>query len=165
MNPTTPSNDRLMDAMDATWPPAQYLRAGPWLLRRGAGGGQRVSAASTVDQSADIALADAGMRAWDQTTIFRITPDQTVLDLRLGDLGYAVKDPVVLYAVPVASLADGSDETVSFFRVSSPLAMVDEIWLGGGIGLPDDVDPKGIEVGAARSIRPQNHHNNTGKGR
>jgi GNAT superfamily N-acetyltransferase len=134
MNPTTPSNDRLMDAMDATWPPAQYLRAGPWLLRRGAGGGQRVSAASAVDQSADIALADAGMRAWDQTPIFRITPDQTVLDRRLGDLSYAAKDPVVLYAVPVASLADGREETVRVFRVSSPLAMVDEIWLGGGIG-------------------------------
>ncbi len=44
-----------------------------------------------------------------------------------------MKDPVDLYAAPVASLADGSDETVKVFRVTAPLAMVDEIWTRGGI--------------------------------
>ena len=134
MIPSTPSTHRLMATIDATWPPAEYLEVGPWLLRRGNGGGQRVSAASTEDQSADFALAEQGMRAWGQTPLFRLTPDQALLDARLAEAGYAVKDPVALYAAPVASLADGNDETVQVFRVTSPLAMVDEIWARGGIG-------------------------------
>jgi ribosomal protein S18 acetylase RimI-like enzyme len=126
-----------MAAIDATWPPAEFLEAGPWLLRRGAGGGQRVAAASIAesgDQSAGIAPAAAGMRAWGQTPLFRLTPDQVLLDARLAEAGYAVKDPVALYAAPVAGLADGSDETVKVFRVAAPLAMIDEIWTRGGIG-------------------------------
>jgi len=123
-----------MAAIDATWPPAEFRAVGSWLLRRGAGGGQRVSAASTTDQEADLAPAEAGMRGWGQTPLFRLTPDQALLDRRLDEAGYAMKDPVALYAAPVASLADGRDETVTVFRVVSPLAMVDEIWLRGGIG-------------------------------
>lgn len=123
-----------MTAVDATWPAAEYREAGPWLLRRGAGGGQRVSAASTRDDDADLAAAEAGMRGWGQVPLFQVTPDQTRLDARLAAAGYAVKDPVALYAVPVSALADGRDETVIVFRVSSPLAIVDEIWTRGGIG-------------------------------
>ncbi len=59
-----PDAHRIMAAIDATWPPAEFRSAGSWLLRRGAGGGQRVSAASTTDQAADLAPAEAGMRAW-----------------------------------------------------------------------------------------------------
>ncbi len=131
---TPPGTHRIMAAIDATWPPAEYLETGPWLLRRGDGGGQRVSAASTTDQAADLAPAEAGMRAWGQTSLFRLTPDQIELDRRLAAAGYAVKDPVALYAAPVAGLADGRDETAKVFRVASPLAMIDEIWTRGGIG-------------------------------
>jgi ribosomal protein S18 acetylase RimI-like enzyme len=134
MNPNTPSNHRLMATVDATWPPAEFRALGPWLLRRGDGGGQRVSAASTADQSAVLAPAEAGMRAWDQPPLFRVTDDQTELDCRLDDAGYVVKDPVVLYSATVASLADGSDETAKLFRVTAPLAMIDEIWTQGDIG-------------------------------
>jgi ribosomal protein S18 acetylase RimI-like enzyme len=134
MTQTLPSNDRLMDAIDATWPPAEKRVAGPWLLRRGDGGGQRVSAASTADQAAPLDPAEEGMRAWGQPRLFRVTPDQKQLDQRLAGAGYAVKDPVVLYAAAVAGLADGRDETVKVFRVNSPLAMIDEIWSLGGIG-------------------------------
>jgi ribosomal protein S18 acetylase RimI-like enzyme len=134
---TLPGTHRLMATIDATWPPAEFRHAGPWLLRRGNGGGQRVSAASIAksgDQAADFAPAEAGMRAWGQTPLFRLTPDQALLDARLAEAGYAVKDPVALYAAPVASLADGRDETVKVFRVAAPLAIVDEIWARGGIG-------------------------------
>jgi ribosomal protein S18 acetylase RimI-like enzyme len=129
-----PGTHRLMAAIDATWPPAEYLEAGPWLLRRGNGGGQRVAAASTTDQAAGLAPAETGMRAWGQTPLFRLTPDQARLDRRLAEAGYALKDPVALYAAPVASLADGRDETVKVFRVTSALAMIDEIWARGDIG-------------------------------
>ena len=131
---TPPGTHRLMEVIDATWPPAESRALGPWLLRRGAGGGQRVSAASTENQSADLAPAEAGMRVWGQTPLFRLTPDQALLDARLAEAGYAMKDPVALYAAPVASLANGRDETVKVFRVTSALAIVDEIWARGGIG-------------------------------
>ena len=131
---TSPGTHRIMAAIDATWRPAEFRSIGPWLLRRGDGGGQRVAAASTTDQAAEIAPAEAGMRAWDQTPLFRLTPDQALLDARLAEVGYAVKDPVALYAAPVASLANGRDETAKVLRVTSPLAKVDEIWRRGGIG-------------------------------
>jgi len=131
---TPPDSRRIMAAVDATWPPVEVRRAGPWTLRRGDGGGQRVSAASTEDESADLAPAEQGMRAWGQPPLFRITPDQAELDQRLAAAGYAVKDPVALYAAPVAALDNGRDETVRVFRVTCPLAMIDEIWTQGGIG-------------------------------
>lgn len=134
MTGATPTPQRLMAAMDATWPAAEFREAGPWRLRRGSGGGQRVSAASTGDETADLAPAETGMRGWGQTSLFQVTADQRQLDARLAAAGYAVKDPVTLYAAPVAALADGRDETVTVFRVSSPLAIVDEIWGRGGIG-------------------------------
>ncbi len=131
---TLPGTHRIMAAIDATWPPAEFRDVGPWLLRRGDGGGQRVSAASTTDQAAELAPAEAGMCAWGQMPLFRLAPDQIEIDRRLAEAGYAVKDPVALYAAPVASLANEHDETVKVFRVTSPLAMADEIWVGGGIG-------------------------------
>ena len=132
-----PDAQRIMAAIDATWPPAEFYRAGSWLLRRGAGGGQRVSAASIAesgDQAAGIAPAEDTMRAWGQRPLFRLTPDQAQLDRRLAAAGYAMKDPVALYAAPAAALAGGHDETAKVFRTASPLAIADEIWARGGIG-------------------------------
>jgi GNAT superfamily N-acetyltransferase len=123
-----------MAAVDATWPPAEMRQFGPWTLRRGEGGGQRVSAASTEDEGAELAPAEEAMRGWGQAPLFRLTPDQAELDRRLDEAGYAVKDPVALYAIPVAALDDGRDETVRVIRVASPLAIIDEIWNRGGIG-------------------------------
>lgn len=129
-----PGAQRLMAAIDATWPPAEYSASGPWTLRRGAGGGQRVSAASTGDEAADPGPAAEAMRAWGQAPLFRVTDDQAALDERLAAAGYRRHDPVVLYAAPVGRLADGRDETARVIRVRVPLAIVDEIWLRGGIG-------------------------------
>lgn len=131
---SAPDTHRLMEAVDATWPPAEYRTLGPWLLRRGEGGGQRVSAASTEDQTAPLEPAIAGMRDWGQTPLFRVTPDQTELDARLDAAGFRRHDPVALYAAPAADLDDGADHTVQVFRVGAPLAIVDEIWTAGGIG-------------------------------
>jgi hypothetical protein len=39
----------LFDVIDATWPAAQMLRDGAFVLRNGQGGGKRVSAASLVE--------------------------------------------------------------------------------------------------------------------
>lgn len=131
---TAPDPGRLMAAIDATWPAAECRSLGPWTLRRGAGGGQRVSAASTTDQAADPGAAARAMRAWGQIPLFRVDEDQAALDVRLARAGYDRHDPVVLYAAPVGRLADGRDETARVIRVRAPLAIVDEIWTRGGIG-------------------------------
>lgn len=134
MGAALPSAARLMAAIDATWPAAEYRSLGPWLLRRGAGGGQRVSAASTADQAADPAPAAEVMAAWGQRPLFRVEPGQGTLDRRLEALGYRRHDPVVLYAAPAAALDDGRDQTARVIRVRTPLAIVDELWARGGIG-------------------------------
>jgi GNAT superfamily N-acetyltransferase len=131
---TAPDAGRLMTAIDVTWPAAECRSLGPWTLRRGAGGGQRVSAASAEDETADPAPAAEAMLAWGQTPLFRVSEVQAALDERLAGAGYRRHDPVVLYAAPVARLADGRDETARVIRVRAPLAIVDEIWLRGGIG-------------------------------
>ena len=129
-----PDAARLMAAMDVTWPAAEHRALGPWALRRGAGGGQRVSGASTKDEGADPAPAAEAMRGWRQTPLFRVGEEQVVLDDRLAGARYRRHDPVVLYAAPVARLADGRDETARVIRARAPLAIIDEIWLAGGIG-------------------------------
>ena len=129
-----PEAARLLVAIDATWPAAEYRALGPWTLRRGAGGGQRVSAASAEDERADPGPAVEAMRAWGQPPLVRVGHDQETLDRRLDAAGWRRHDPVVLYAAPVAALADGRDETARVIRVRTPLAIVDEIWTRGGIG-------------------------------
>ena len=125
---------RLIAAVDATWPPAELRRLGPWTLRRGAGGGQRVSAASTEDEAAEPGPAIEAMRAWGQHPLFRIDPGQARLDARLAALGFRHHDPVVLFVSPAAELADCRDQTARVFRLRAPLAIVDEIWQAGGVG-------------------------------
>lgn len=132
--PAAPDLERLMAATDATWPAAEYRALGPWTLRRGEGGGQRVSAASSREEAVDPAPAAEAMRAWGQGPLFRVGGAQAALDRRLARAGYRRHDPVVLYAAPVAALDDGRDQTARLIRVRTALAMVDEIWAAGGIG-------------------------------
>lgn len=130
----TPGHLRLFQALDATWPAAETLVADGWRLRRGAGGGKRVSAASPEARDGDIAVAEQAMLKWDQPPLFRLLPDDTDLDGTLQHRGYRVIDPVVIYAAPAALLDDGADETARVIRVSTPLALMAEIWDAGGIG-------------------------------
>jgi len=41
---TLPTTEKVMQVVEATWPPARQWDRGPWTIRDGAGGGQRVSA-------------------------------------------------------------------------------------------------------------------------
>ena len=52
---TPPRTADLFDAVELTWPAARLHRAGPWLIREGQGGGKRVSAASLLGETPDIA--------------------------------------------------------------------------------------------------------------
>ena len=133
-----PDTGRLMAAVDSTWPPAETARRGGWVLRRGAGGGKRVSAASLAGTdpagAADIAGAEAAMRAWGQPPLFRLTAAEAALDRALAARGYCAVDPTVLYVVPSARLAGEGSHLAACYRVEGLPAILEEIWDEGGIG-------------------------------
>ncbi len=122
--------------LEATWPPARRFRAGPWTIRDGAGGGQRVSAATAEGNwtAADLAVAETEMTALGQAPLFMIRDGEVTLDEALAARGYAVKDPVVLYAVPLPALTGEAVPRLGAFAVWPPLAIAREIWQAAGIG-------------------------------
>lgn len=122
--------------MDATWPAARFLARGPWTLRRGRGGGNRVSAA-TLDGppwKADVEFAEREMRGFGQEPLFMIRPGDETLDKTLKARGYAIRDAVTIYSCPVEHLCDLALPRVTVFTVWQPLAIMREIWATGGTG-------------------------------
>lgn len=117
----------------ATWPPAETRVDAGWTLRRGEGGGSRVSAATRVACGADPAAAEAAMRAWGQAPIFQIRPGDDDLDAALEARGYRRRDPSLILAAPTTTLAASApDERAIPCAVA--LACMEEIWAEGGIG-------------------------------
>lgn len=128
--------DKLYAVIDATWPAARYARLGPWTLREGQGGGQRVSAA-TADgpvTAGDIEIAIAAMQQMGQRPIFMIREGEERLDIQLAERGLPFHDPVNAYACPADRLTDRPVPRVTALRVWEPLAIMREIWAEGGIG-------------------------------
>ncbi|WP_170571515.1 GNAT family N-acetyltransferase [Ruegeria atlantica] len=124
------------DIVDGTWPAAGYDRLGPFQLRKGRGGGSRVSAASALGAvtDEDIDAAEAEMLAMGQKRIFCLRPGDEVLDEQLAARGYEVLDPVNIYACTVDHLTDLPIPRVTVFTTWEPLAIIREIWAQGGIG-------------------------------
>ena len=134
---TQAGDTALFAVLDATWPPAEFRRSGPFTLRNGLGGGSRVSAATCDHGSADdaaIRTAAASMRDMGQSPLFMVREDEDALDARLAALGYGIKDPVIVLSAPVTALATQRPPPVTSFEVWPPLACQTEIWAGGGIG-------------------------------
>lgn len=132
---TLPAPATLFAALEATWPARDILEHAGWLLRFGAGGGKRVSAASPLDSRADIAEAENWMRERGMRALFRLTPADAALDAELDRRGYTLLDPTILYAAPVGTLAE-EPPRVSLFDIWPPLAIMREIWAAGGISAP-----------------------------
>lgn len=130
------SDDRIFAAVDATWPAAEIRKSGPWVLRRGDGGGKRVSAATTDNavNDADINTAAAAMRDMGQTPMFMLRPGQEALDDALATRGYDLVDPVTVYSCRTEALTDTAIPPVTLFSIWEPLAIMVEIWAKGGIG-------------------------------
>lgn len=111
-------------------------RSGPFVIREGAGGGNRVSAASLEDEAAsdtEIAAAEVAMWALGQTPLFQITPRTAHLDGQLQARGYAIKDPVEIYEAPLSRLPKAQRTTISGWP---QLGVMEEIWAEDGIGPP-----------------------------
>lgn len=133
---TPPGAPELCTAMERTWCPAARWRAGPWMIRDGRGGGQRVSAATAEAewQPGDIAGAEAEMQALGQPRLFMIRDGEADLDEALEGRGYAVVDPVVLYLIEATRLTGAPLPPVSAFQLWPPLAIMADLWAAGGIG-------------------------------
>lgn len=132
----TPSLDALFAASEGTWPAARHWTQGPFTLRDGQGGGQRVSAA-TADgpvTETDISTAEAAMDAMGQSPIFCIRDPASPLDEALAKRGYAIKDPTNVYSLPIDRLTDIPIPRVTAFNIWEPLAIMREIWETDGVG-------------------------------
>lgn len=130
-----PDPAHIAAVMEATWPPARSLRQGPWRLRDGQGGGQRVSACSAEGDWAepDLPAAEAAMAALGQQPLFVIRAGDAALDAALAARGYRLNDPVLAYAAPVAQLVAPVSGMAAFCHWP-PLAIARDIWAEGGIG-------------------------------
>ena len=138
---TPPTLHRLFAAIDATWPARSITSFGNWTLREGAGGGQRVSAATLDGQQFhphDITAATDTMRKMGQRPLFMLrtgAADQdATLDRALADAGFVVKDPVNLFACSASRLAQMHEPGLRAIPCAAPLARQIEIWADGGIG-------------------------------
>ena len=118
-----------MAALAATWPAARVWQQDGWTLRDGAGGGKRVSAASADDTARAASLAGLMPKG----ALAMLRAEQSALDADLAALGYSILDPTLIYAAPVADLAQKPPH-VSLFDIWPPLAIMREIWSEGGIG-------------------------------
>lgn len=137
-----PDPDRLRAVLSATWPAAETIRSGPFILRRSEGGGRRVTAATALPGAEGLAAAlphaVAQMQAWGQVPLFQTTPETPELDALLDAAGYRVVDPTVILVAPLAAFDAIDTPRLSSFMHWPPLAIQREIWEDGGIG-PDRV--------------------------
>lgn len=130
------SSVQLFSALEGSWPPARKLRSGPFLLRAGAGGGKRVSAATAEAPVTPDAIHSAcdDMRTLGQTPLFMVPRDDRDLDSLLEAEGLEVIDPVACYLTQPGTLTDSTLNRLAAIACSEPLAIQVEIWAAGGIG-------------------------------
>ncbi|MFQ1701064.1 GNAT family N-acetyltransferase [Loktanella agnita] len=133
---TLPNVHKLYAVIEGTWPAAVKQALGPWSIRLDDSGSSRVGAATAeapVTED-DLPIAEEAMRDGGQAPLFMIRAGEADLDAMLAARGYVIKDPVNLYAVPVAALTQERPPPVTTFEVWPPLAVQREIWQDGGVG-------------------------------
>jgi len=126
----------LFAALEATWPAAHTTTMPPFVIRDGAGGGKRVSAASAtgVVRADDIESAETAMRALGQPSLFTLRDRADPLDALLAARGYRMVDPTVIRACAIESLTAHHPPPLSAFTLWEPLQIMRDIWAEGGIG-------------------------------
>lgn len=145
-----PGIEQLYAVVEGTWPPAAQRQVGPWIIRDGQGGGQRVSAATVAGDATpdDLPAAEAAMRALGQPLLFQVREGEADLDAMLEAAGYPIVDPVNFYIAPLCDLTVECPPRLSTFAIWEPLAIMRDIWAAGGIG------PARVEV-MARAAGPR----------
>ena len=133
-----PSLKTLFDAMDRTWAPAAIDRVGPWKIRTGSGGGQRVSAA-TLAKAADIGApeilaAEEAMASRGQSSLFMVRSGEAALDAALERARYGLGVAVVVLAGETAELAALPADPLSAIPSTPRLGRQTELWSEAGIG-------------------------------
>lgn len=133
---TLPNAQKLYTVIDGTWPASAKQALGPWTVRLDNSGSSRVSAATAelFATAHDIGLAVEAMSEAGQRPLFMIREGDEALDNDLAALGYVIKDPVNMYAAPVAQIATNRPPPVTTFEVWPPLTVQNEVWDAGGIG-------------------------------
>jgi N-acetylglutamate synthase len=128
--------DRLFAALEATWPAAARFDCGPFVIREGAGGGKRVSAATAAGPvtASDIVQAEAAMRALGQVPVFMVRGGEGSLDALLAASGHALADPTLILGAPLAALDLPKPPRLAAIPAWPPLAIQSEIWAAGGVG-------------------------------
>lgn len=131
-----PGVQHLYSVIEGTWPCASMRTLGPWTIRDGQDGGQRVSAATTSEKVTldDLPPAETAMRDLDQPRLFMIREGDAALDAMLEAAGYPIVDPVNIYVAPLSDLLSERPPRVTTFAIWEPLAIMHDIWQAGGIG-------------------------------
>ncbi len=131
-----PDIQTLYAVIEDTWPSAQMTTCGAFHIRRGEGGGSRVTAATLHGNlSADqVRAAENAMTALGQQHLFMIRQGDDDLDRMLANMGYQIKDPVAIYAGSAAEIAKQPLPHKTAFPAWPPLAAQRDIWAKGGIG-------------------------------
>jgi len=125
------------NASDVCWPPIKKLEIGPWTIREGGGGGNRVSATSLNNSNSfldtDIVCAEAAMKALSQPYIFLIGKEERELDFTLETLGYNIVTPSVIYGCDIDRVSNFDIPPITTFNVWPPLEIMKKIWIEGGV--------------------------------
>jgi N-acetylglutamate synthase len=131
---TAPDAATLLSAMVESWPPEAQHRVGPWALRQGPGGGNRVTCAVACAPvtPADLPPLVAAAARLGQPGLVMLGPDDGDLDATLAGAGWHMGEEVVLYLAPSDSF--DPPPVMTAFAHWPPLALQRRIWTDEGIG-------------------------------
>lgn len=127
----------VLEAAEATWPPAEVARDGGIETGRGMGAGGRVSASRAASpdwREADLQAAVARHLAWGQPPLVRAWDDDTRMNAVLAAGGWQRFKPTAILLRPVAALMAQPVPPMAAFALWPPLAIQRELWAAGGIG-------------------------------
>ena len=121
-------------ASETCWPPLNKKNIGPWVIREGAGGGNRVSSTTANDffRKEDIFIAENHMQLLNQKNIFQIREKDLELDNILDRLGYSLVDKTVVYGSKIAKMSSPCVPPMTAFNIWPPLRIMKDIWEIGG---------------------------------
>lgn len=131
---TPPDIVDLFAVMEATWPAVRVIDLPGWQLRDGAGGGQRVSAATATTSAPSVSAMEAAQDALGQPPLVMIRPWDAALDAELEALGYRIQAPVCIYLARVDDMAKAPPPVSAFLVNWPPVEIQVELWAEGGIG-------------------------------